>query len=96
MKTWSEVYGLNCEASNFNGSPVSPFSRANMIKLVRGLMAKNRIVFFNQDLKRQLLKYDPEKGIDDAKGDLADAFIHAAAHLIMNFVEGQNTKVVYS
>ncbi len=97
MKFWREVLGIDATASNFNSSPNSAFSRTNMIKLVRGMMNLHRIVFFNSDLKRQLLKYNPEKDVNDSKGDLADAFIHAAAYLILNYCSHTtNGKVVYT
>ena len=94
MRFWSNS-GMRTEASNF-GSDDSARSNHAMVKRIVDFMHQGRVHLYSDDLKKQLLKYNPDKGKDDEnKGDLADAFIHAAYHLIELSEEGKHRKTTW-
>lgn len=96
IKAWNEEWGHTAYAQNFAGPQTDAFHRMNMIRMIRDLMTQHRLHICSRKLKKQLLKYNPDKDKNDSKGDLADAFIHAAFYLIKNYIGIGTDQVVYT
>lgn len=94
MQHWRQL-GINTIAQNYDGVATKPTFRSNMMRIVRELLSQHKIHFKSDDLRNQLLKYNPDKDKNDSKGDLADAFIHAVFYAYNNTVGANGGKNVW-
>lgn len=84
LRHWKNQ-GLYARAQNFASDSKPRDSRSYYMRQLKLLLEQHKFHFCNTDLRNQLLIYDPDKNKLDAKGDLADAALHAIHRLLRSY-----------
>ena len=84
LRHWKDQ-GLYARAQNFGSDSKPKEARSYYMRQLKLLLEQHKFHFCNTDLRNQLLIYDPEKNKLDAKGDLADATLHAIHQLLKSY-----------